>query len=267
MEIIGELINTSRQRIAAAVEAKDIPYLQGLAREQVNAGAKYIDVNCGTFMEKEPETLAWLVQVVQEAVDVPLSLDSPNPVALERALKVHRGRAIINSISLETERFQAVLPLVQGYDCSVIGLCMDDGGMPETAAQGVDYGSRLVEELGTAGISPERIYLDPLVRSIGTGPHYGPMFLETVAGLKQRYPQVHITCGLSNISFGLPQRRLLNRVFLAMAMAAGLDSAILDPLDDELMAQLYAGSALLGRDEFCGEYIAAYREGKLGGNP
>lgn len=263
MLIIGELINTSRKKIGEAVQAGDIQYLQRVAKDQVEAGAHVLDVNCGTIIGKEPETLEWLVKLVQEVVDVPLCLDSPDPVALERALQAHKGTAMINSISLEKERYEAILPLLKGTDCSVVALCMDDKGMPENVEQGVELASRLVDGLGEEGVDPDRIYLDPLVRSVGTGPHYGIMFLETVRAIKEKYPTVHITCGLSNISFGLPQRRLLNRTFLVMAMAAGMDSAIMDPLDKVIMAHLYAARAVLGQDEFCADYITAQREGKL----
>jgi len=262
--VIGERINTSRKDIAPAVAARDVAFIQGEAKKQVEAGAAMVDVNAGTFLKEEPEVLSWLVKVVQEAVDVPLCIDTPNPVALQAALKHHRGKAMVNSITGEKARFKEMVSVIKEFGASVVALCMDDKGMPETAEQAIEVGSRLIEELLKEGIDQDDIYVDPLVRPVSTDNKAGLRVLETIHGIKSRFPSVHVICGLSNVSYGLPQRKLLNQAFLVSTMTAGLDAVILDPLDRQLMGLLYAAKVLLGRDEYCGDYLKAYREGRLG---
>jgi len=261
--IVGERINTSRKGIADLVARRDA---EGVVREAVRqhqAGADYIDVNAGTLLSDEPRALRWLVTTIQEALKVPLCVDSANPEALAAALDVHQGKALLNSITAERERFRAVLPLVKRHQCGVVALCMDDSGMPSSAEEAVEKGSQLIESLLEAEVPPQDIYVDPLVRPVGVEPRAGLMVVEAIRILREKYPGVHIICGLSNISFGLPRRRLLNQAFLVATMTAGLDAVILDPLDRRLMALLRAAEAVLGRDEYCARYLQAYREGKL----
>jgi len=264
--VVGERINTSRKGVAEMVARRDGEAIAREARRQVEAGANFVDVNAGTFVSEEPELLRWLVTVVQHAVQVPLCVDSPNPIAIRAALEVHRGKALVNSITGERTRFQQLLPVVKQFGCGVVALCMDDAGMPASGEEAVAKGSRLVEDLLSAGIPAEDIYLDPLVRPVSTDSRAGLAVLDAIRALRQQYPGVHAICGLSNVSFGLPERRLLNRAFLVAAMAAGLDAVILDPLDDKLMALLRAAEAVLGRDPYCSRYLRAYREGKLSAN-
>ena len=264
MIIIGEKINSTLKSIRPAMENYDTAAIQELARKQHAAGATYIDVNAGMFFNDEPERLEWLVKTVQEAVDAPLAIDSPNPKALERALKANKnGKPIINSITDEKERYESVFPLVLEYKTGIIALCMDDGGMPETTEERVKIADRLIAKLTRGGVLLSDIYIDPMVRPIGTGSHYGIVAIETIRNVKKEYPEVHIACGLSNISFGIPARKLMNQTFLVAAMTAGMDGAILDPLDKKLMSFLYATEALLGLDDFCMNYMAKFREGAL----
>ncbi|NLG84356.1 MAG: methyltetrahydrofolate cobalamin methyltransferase [Firmicutes bacterium] len=263
MLIIGERINTSRKAMAPAVAARDADFIRAEAKAQVEAGATLIDVNCGTFMAEEPELLAWLVETVQGAVEVPVCLDSPNPAALENALPRHKGRAMINSITAEKERWEKVLPLVLTYNTRVIALTMDDRGMPETAEERLKVAARLVENLVREGVKEDDIFIDPLVRPVSTGNQYAMVVYETIRRVREEFPRVHTVCGLSNVSFGLPARKLINQAFLVQTMAAGLDAVILDPLDKRLMSLLYAGELLLGRDEYAAGYLSAFREGKL----
>ncbi|MGQ9780195.1 MAG: methyltetrahydrofolate cobalamin methyltransferase [Bacillota bacterium] len=263
MLVIGERINTSRKAMAPAVAARDAAFIQAEARSQVEAGANLVDVNCGTFVEEEPELLAWLVETVQAAVEAPLCLDSPNPVALKNALPLHKGRAMINSITAEKERWEKVLPLVLEYNARVIALTMDDRGMPETAEERLKVAAWLVENLVKHGVKEDDIFIDPLVRPVSTGSHYAVVVYETIRRVKEEFPGVHTVCGLSNVSFGLPARKLINQAFLVQTMAAGLDTVILDPLDKRLMSLLYAGELLLGRDEYAAGYLSAFREGRL----
>lgn len=263
MLIVGERINTSRKAIEPAVKARDVEFIQNEAKNQVACGAAYVDVNAGTLVSEEPEALVWLVQTVQAAVDVPLCIDSPNPVAIEAALKVHKGQAMVNSITAEKERYNSIVPLVKEYGCKIVALCMDDSGMPDTSEDRFRIASTLVDNLTGDGIERDDIYIDPLVRPISTGADFGIIVLDTIKRIMTELEGVHTICGLSNISFGLPTRKLLNRTFLVMAMTCGLDAAILDPTDKEMMALVIAGRALLGKDEFCMDYLTAHREGKF----
>jgi cobalamin-dependent methionine synthase I len=264
MIIIGEKINSTLKAVRPAMENYDAAVIQDLAKRQYEAGANFIDVNAGMFYNDEPERLEWLVKTVQEVVDAPFAIDSPNPKAVEKALKANKnGKPIINSITDEKERYDSILPMVLEYDTGIVALCMDDGGMPETAEDRVAIAERLIEKLTKKGVPLEDIYIDPMVRPIGTGSHYGIVAIETIRKVKELYPEVHITCGLSNISFGIPARKLMNQAFLVAAMTAGMDGAILDPLDKKLMSFLYATEALLGKDDFCMNYMTKFREGTL----
>jgi 5-methyltetrahydrofolate--homocysteine methyltransferase len=264
MIIIGELINTSRKAIAPAVENRDAAFIQDIAKKQVAAGATYVDVNAGTRVYDEPEALTWLVETVQAAVDAPLCIDSPNPKAIKAALAVHKGQAMINSITAEKERYAEILPLVVEHKARILALCMDDAGMPETAEQRLAIVEVLYQGLTNAGVKPDDIFFDPLVKPISVNINFGHEVLDTIRQIHQKYPGVHTTCGLSNVSFGLPARKLLNQAFLVMCMANGMDAVILDPLDQNIMSLLLASKALLGRDEYCMGYLTAQREGRLG---
>jgi len=262
MIVIGEKINSTVKSVNEAIEDGNFQYIQELALKQFKAGADYIDVNAGMFYNDEATRLGWLVNIIQEVTNVPMSLDSPNARALEKALKVYKnGKPIINSITAEKERYNSILPLVLEYNTSIIALCMDDNGMPETVDERLKISKRLIDNLTGKGICLNDIYIDPMVRPIGTGSHHGIIALETIRRIRADYPGIHITCGLSNVSFGLPARRIFNQAFLISAMNAGLDCAILDPLDKKLMAFLYATEALLGMDEYCMNFLTKYREG------
>ncbi len=262
MLIVGELINTSRKSIREAVENRDAAYIRDIAGKQVQAGAGYIDVNCGTLLDSEAEVMGWLVETVQEAVQAPLCIDSPDPKTLDTGLSLARfGQPVINSISGEKERYEAVLPLALKYKAKVIALCMDDGGMPVTAGDRMRVVRKLVPDLVCAGVPMGDIYLDPLIIPVGTSDQAGSEVLETIRRIKAEFPEVHIICGLSNVSYGLPNRKLLNQAFMIQTMTAGMDAYILDPLDHTMMGFYYASQALLGKDEFCMNYLSAYRNG------
>jgi cobalamin-dependent methionine synthase I len=264
MLIIGERINSTRKSIAPAVKERNAAFLQEEARKQAAGGAHYLDCNAATVgRDEEPEALCWLVQTVQAVVDLPISLDSPNPDALEAALKVHRGTPILNSITGEREKRDRLLPLVREYGARVIALCMDDEGMPRSSEDRVRVGARLVEGLFAAGIPEEDVIIDPLLVPVSVDTQNGNHALQAIAELRRRYPRSPISVGLTNVSFGLPERRWLNRAMLLLAMGAGLDAVICDPTDRELMAMLTAAEAVLGRDEFCAGYLAAARAGRL----
>ena len=259
MIIVGELINASRKAISGIIEAQDAEAVKKVAVDEREAGADYIDVNAGVFVGKEADYLAWLVKTVQEAVDGPCSLDSPDPKAIEKALAVHKGVALINSISLEKERYEKLLPVVAGSDLKVVALCMSDEGMPQTANARVEIAEKLINGLVKSNVPLENIYVDPLVQPVSTDGRFGAEFLDAIQMIKARFPGVHTMCGLSNVSYGLPGRKYLNAVFAVMAISRGLDGLIIDPLDKNMMASLIAAETLAGRDDYCTRYLKAYR--------
>ncbi len=266
MEIIGEKINGTRAEVAAAIETRDTAFIRGLARGQVEAGATSIDVNAGTSRGRthEPEDLAWLVQTVQEAVEVPLCLDSPNPDALRAALSLTQATPLINSISGEGQRLEGILPLVAEHGAPVIALAADDSGISKEAGVRVEVVTRVLQATRAAGVADSRVYVDPLVMPLAGFAESGAVTLETMRRVRAAFPEVKLAVGLSNLSFALPARSLINRVFLTLALAAGLDAALVDPQDPDLMQELVAAELVLGRDRFCRRYTVAYREGRYG---
>ena len=263
MIIVGELINASRKAIATAIEEQGQDAIKKLAMEQFEAGANFIDVNAGVFVGQELEYLKWLVSTVQSEVEAPCCLDSPDPRAIEAALAVHKGTAMINSISLEKERYEAMVSFLSGTDLKVIALCMSDEGMPKTAEQRLNIADKLINGLVKARVELGNIYVDPLVQPIATDSNFGVEFLTAVEEIVTGWPGVHIMCGLSNISYGLPERKFLNQTFMTMAIAKGLDGAIVNPLDKQMMANIVAAETLAGRDDFCANYLQAYRDKRL----
>jgi len=259
MIIVGELINASRKVVAAAIEKQDQEAITKIARDQAEAGANYIDVNAGVFVGNEPEYLEWLVKTVQTAVDSPCCIDSPDPKAIEKALAAHNGTAMINSISLEKERYESLMPIIAGTDLKVVALCMSDEGMPETTADRMKIADKLVNGLIQNKIPLENIYVDPLVQPVSTNNDFGVEFINAIEQIVKTFEGIHTVCGLSNISFGLPDRKFLNQTFMSMAIAKGLDGAIVNPLDKKMMANIIAAEALAGRDDYCMEYLKAYR--------
>ena len=263
MLIVGELINSSRKAIKEAIDAQDAEAIKKIARDQAECGANYIDVNAGTYVGKEDQYMKWLVSTVQSAVEIPCCIDSPDPKVVEAAMELHKGTPMLNSISLEKERWDALLPVVAGSEIKVIALCMSDSGMPESKDDRLSIASDLINSLVKNNVPVENIYVDPLVQPISTNDSYGMEFMNAVNAIMTEFPGVHTICGLSNISYGLPERKLLNQAFMVMAICKGLDSAIINPLDKRMMANVYAAETLAGRDEFCGNYLTAYRDEKL----
>ena len=263
MKIIGEKINGTRKSVKEAVLNRNVDFIQKLASSQADAGSTWIDVNAGTATDREPEDLIWLVQTVQEVVDKPLCLDSANPAAITAALPHVRKAPLINSISGESARLTGVLPLAAEAKGGIIALAMDDKGIPAETEGRLAIVHRLIGETRSAGIPDEQVYVDPLVMTIGASGNAARVALATVRAVKAEYPNVHFTSGLSNVSYGLPVRTLINRAFLTLMLEAGLDSAILDPLDKELRKALLAAEATLGIDRHCLNYTRAFRAGLL----
>jgi len=267
MEIIGEKINATIKSVRKAVEERDVAFIQDLARRQAAAGAGYLDVNSGMALhpEEEAEDFAWLVTVVQKAVDLPLCIDTGRRQPLETALKLHKGRAMINSLNGDESAMEMIFPLAKKYGCKIIALTSSkEAGIPSTCGGRIQIAEKIAGEAQNYGIPLEDIYFDPLVLPISTGDNNAVLFVETLREIKQTFKEAKTISGLSNISFGLPRRKLINRVFLVLAMAGGMDAVIFDPMDKEIMSVAQTTETLLGRDAYCGRYLGAYKDGKLG---
>jgi len=263
MIVVGELINMTRKKPQQAWANRDAEAIAQMARDQAAAGASYIDVNSGVAGE-EAECMAWLVETVQNAVDLPLCIDTANPLALEAALSRVKAPPMINSVSAEKERWTSFLPLLTGVECKVVALLVGDGGLPRTVQDRLDNAAFLLDKLRGAGVADPDIFIDPCVIPISTDNAAGGVFLASIRALRESWPDVHFIAGLSNVSFGLPLRSLLNRGFLALAMGAGMDGAILNPTDPNIAQVLLATGALLGQDPYCRRFIKGFRSGVFG---
>jgi len=261
MLIIGELINCTRKKVGEAAQRRDGEFFQDLARKQAQAGAHMLDVN-GDLPGQEAELLSWLVDLVQGVVEIPLCLDSADPKALMKVLPLCRQRPMINSLSDEPARW-TMLPVLKEHRPKVIALCTSEVGVPTGVEDRVATASRLIDRLTAEGFALDDIYVDLCVLPVAAGPH-GQSLLSAVTKVAAAYPGVHLSAGVSNVSFGLPLRKLLNETFLLLLMSRGLDAAIVDPCDQQVMMSIIAAEALLGNDERCRGYLRAYREGKLG---
>lgn len=263
MLIVAERINASRKAIAQAIGAGDRAFIQQEAMAQTQAGAHYIDVNAGTFVGEEAEKLKWIVEAVQEVTELPLSIDSPDGDVIKAVMPLLKKTPLINSITLEPVRIDGILPIIVAYKTKVIALCQSGHGSAETTERKVALAGQLVEKLTGAGVPLDDIYIDPLVFPLSTNPQSGNATLDAIGEIMKTFPGVHTICGLTNVSYGLPARKLLNRAFLAAAITRGLDSAIIDPTDKPLFAMMKAATLTVGKDDYCMDYIRAFREGRL----
>lgn len=263
MIIIGERINTSRKEIDEAVERRDAVLIQSDVRAQMDAGAHLIDVNAGSRRGSEVNDLLWLMEVIQDAVPVRLSLDSSDPDCLLQVIDKVRDLPMINSTSAEKARFDKMVPLLEKRECEIVALCTDNRGVPKHVDQVLENAERLIRDLEAIGVKKERIYLDPVIQAVSTDIEAGLMALEAIERIRREFDGVKSICGLSNISYGLPKRSLINRTFLTLAMRAGLSASLIDPLDERLMGTAKATALLLGQDNYCKTYIKAFKEGKL----
>ena len=258
--VIGERINpTGRKRLAAEMAAGDYSTVEADALAQVQAGAHMLDVNAGIPLADEPQILADSIKLVQSLVDVPISIDSSIVEALEKGLEVYQGKALVNSVTGEEERLEVVLPLVKKYGAAVVAISNDETGISEDPDVRFEVAKKIVERAQDYGIPPADVVVDPLVMPIGALGNAGNAAFRLIRRLREELG-VNTTCGASNISFGLPNRHALNGSFLAMASAAGMTSAILNPLHAEEMASLLAADVLNGVDPNCGRWLRKFRE-------
>ena len=265
--IIGERINpTGKKKLSAALVAGDLEIVRKLALDQVEAGADVLDVNVGAAGVDEVDLLPKAVKLVMETVDVPLCIDTADTEAMAAALAVHKelapdGKPIINSVNGEEARLESVLPLVAEYGAAVIGLCMDDDGIPEEAEQRLAVAKKIVERAGALGIPPENIAIDCLALTMGADSQAGWKTLETIRLVKQELG-VNITLGASNISFGLPARDVINGAFIAMCILNGLNCPIVNP--SHVRSHILAADLALGRDDYAMRFIKAFRQSQKG---
>ncbi len=258
--IIGERINpTGRKLMLKALQAGDFDIVRRDAVNQVDAGAKILDVNAGVPGADEPALLQQVLTTVMEVVDVPLCIDTADPKALKAALSMYEGKALVNSVNGEERSLEAVLPLVKEYGAAVIGLCMDDDGIPATPDDRFKVAANIIERAGKMGIPVEDIVIDPLALTMGSDHTAGWIAMQAIEKIVGEFG-VNITMGASNISFGMPDRKFINATFIAMAIHAGLTCPITNPLEPEVSIAIKAADLSMGRDEYGMAWIQAYRQ-------
>lgn len=263
--MIGERINpTGRKILAEEMAAGNFSRVEADARAQVEAGAQMLDVNAGIPLADEPAILAQTVQLVQSITDVPLSIDSSIVAALEAGLKVYKGKALVNSVTGEEERLEAVLPLVKKYGAAVVAISNDETGISQDPDVRFAVAKKIVERAHDYGIPASDIVVDPLVMPIGAINQAGVQVMALLHRLKTEL-KVNTTCGASNVSFGLPERNGINAAFLTMAIAAGLTSAITNPCHEEVMRAVMGADVMMGHDPDCTRWIKRFRQAPVAG--
>ncbi len=262
MELIGERINGMFSDIREAILNKDPRPVEFWAKSQAEKGADYLDLSTGPAVPagEQPAVMEWLVKTAQGVTGLPCCLDSTNPEAIEAGLKVHRGRAIINSTSADQNKINLYFPMALKYNAKVIGLTMNEKGIPKDAASRIALAMELVVGADVHGLAMRDLYIDPLVLPVNVAQDHCPEVIETIRQIKfLADPPPRTIIGLSNVSQRCPERRLLNRTFLVMCMSAGLDSCICDVEDDELLKAAAAATVLLNREVYCDAFIKTFR--------
>jgi 5-methyltetrahydrofolate--homocysteine methyltransferase len=264
MIIIGEKINATRKAIAAALEARDEKAIIETAKQQAAAGAHYLDVNGGDPKAgQEEKNMAWLIDIIQANTEMPVAVDSADTAAVKRGLQMAKKRPILNSISLEQHRLAPMLPIVAQFDCMVVALLMSDGGTPCGVDDRLRNAEALINKIVSAGKQVSDIIVDPCFLPVSTDSNSGRTVIDAIAKIHSHWPEVHIGGGCSNISFGLPKRRLINFALLTQAIYHGMDAGLIDPCIPGIIANILAAEAVAGKDEYCMTYVMAEREGKL----
>lgn len=263
MIIIGEKINGSIPAVAEAIAHRDADFIKHLATAQADAGATMIDC-CASVHENEVETLKWMIDCIQSVTDKPICVDSPSAEVLAQVFPYCKRPGLINSVSGEGNKMDILFPLIAHSQWQAVCLLSDDTGIPKCAADRLRVFAHVMEKAERYGICPNRLHIDPLVEMLCTSEDGIAMNVAVIKNIRERYPDIHITAAVSNISFNLPARKMVNLGFTVLAMSAGLDSAILDPTNRDMMGVIYATEALLGKDDYCMEYIGAYRNGIFG---
>jgi 5-methyltetrahydrofolate--homocysteine methyltransferase len=262
--IIGERINpTGRKAVLEALKAGNFDIIRKDAIDQVAAGASALDINAGVPGVDEPALIQQIIRNVTEVVDAPLCIDTADPLALAAALSIYEGKALINSVNGEEHSLARVLPLAKEYGAAVIGLCMDDNGIPATAEQRFAVAARIIERATKMGIALEDVVIDPLAMAMSADSKAGRITLDTIEMVVKEFG-VNISMGASNISFGMPDRKYINATYIAMAIRAGLTCPITNPLQTEVHTAILAADLSMGRDEDSMGWIRAYRKREKG---
>ena len=258
MLIISERINGLFTTVGKAIDARDSKFIQDLAVRQVEHGAQVLDVNVGPGRDDAPAAMDWLVRTVQDAVAVPLCIDTSGPKTMESGLKAARDKVIMNSTTAEGRKMDLFFPLCREYDAEIICLCMDEKGVPNSADARAEMAMLMMTRAMELDVMPERLLLDPLVLPVSAAQDQGRKVIQAVQAFQSlNEPAPRTVVGLSNVSNGTKQRSLINRTFLAMLMGAGLSAAILDPEDEELMKVLKTGQVLLNEQLYCDDFLRA----------
>lgn len=260
MIIIGEKLNGSIPSVAKAIAEKDAELIKDRARKQAQAGATFLDVCASVEEEVEVETLKWMIDLVQEVTDTPICIDSPSAKSCVGAIPFCKRPGLINSVSLEGDKIDTIFPVIADTDWECVALLCDNDGIPDSVERRMQVFHGIMEKAKEYGIAPNRLHIDPLVVTLSTDQTALTVFAECCRQIKAEYPEIHITSGLSNISFGLPARKNINQAFMVLAMNAGMDSAIVDPTNKNMIGMIYATTALLEGDEFCLNYIKAFQD-------
>jgi 5-methyltetrahydrofolate--homocysteine methyltransferase len=264
MIIIGEKLNGSIPSMAKAIAGKNEQYICELAKKQSEAGANFLDVCASVPEAQELEVLKWLIDLVQSVTDTPICIDSPSARICAEAVPFCKRPGLINSVSGEGAKIAQVFPVIAGTKWECVALLSDDKGIPKTTERRIEIFQAIMKKADEYKIAPDRLHIDPLIEMLCASEDGIVRVTDTIKKVKELYPEIHVTGGASNISFNLPARKYINRAFIILAMNAGMDSAILDPLNKEMMGLLYATEALLGKDEYCLEFINAFRSGIFG---
>lgn len=264
MIIIGEKINGAIPSVGKAIAEKDAGFIRNLAKIQADAGADFIDVCASTDVGIELETLKWLIALVQEVTDTPICIDSPHAQTCVDAIPFCNRPGLLNSVSGEGDKIDIVFPVIADTGWEVAALLCDDSGISKTAEKRLEVFTHIIKRAKEFGIAASRLHIDPLVEMLCTSEDGINMITDVMREIKRQYPAIHITGGCSNVSFNLPARKLVNQAFLVLAINAGMDSGIIDPTNQDLVGMIFATEALLGQDEYCMEYIGAFREGRFG---
>ena len=255
MIIIGEKLNGSIPSVAKAIAERDADLIRERARMQAEAGATFLDVCASVEEDVEVETLKWMIDLVQEVTDTPICVDSPSAKSCVAAIPFCKRPGLINSVSLEGDKIDTIFPVIADTDWECVALLCDNDGIPDSVERRMKIFFGIMEKAKQYGIAPSRLHIDPLVVTLGTDQTALTVFADCCRRIKYEYPEIHITSGLSNISFGLPVRKNINQAFMVLAMNAGMDSAIVDPTNKNMIGMIYATNALLERDEYCLQYI------------
>ena len=262
MIVIGEKINGSIPSVAKAIAERNADWIRNLAKIQTEQGADYIDV-CAYVKDDEVEVLHWLIDLVQEVTDTPICIDSPNAQSCVDAIPFCKKPGLINSVSMEGNKCDIVFPAIANTSWQCVALLCAKG-IPSSAEERLEVFDDLMAKAREYGIAASRLHIDPLVEMLCTAEDGISMVVEVMKKIREKEPSIHITGAVSNISFNLPYRKILNQAFLVLSMNAGMDSAVMDPTNRDLMGIMYATEAMLGLDDYCMEYISNFREGIFG---